>query len=331
VEPAAIETALAELWLEAAQDGPLSRAVMSNLIVVRPDAPVKPHAQEEPGSDIVRIAQQHPARTILLNYAPDAARASGPARASLGVLVFGAGHARYGVEIIAVDAACADQSIPSIVRRLARGDVPTTIWWAADLSRIAPSAAMFSTGRQIVYDSAMWRDMPAGARAAAFMARHPRRLDLADLNWRRFAPLRSAVVHALGSDPRPLAAADVDIRYRPGEAAAAWLLAAWFRCRLNWRASQLPSVEESREGDDLVMLTLWRGARQLSAAMNRQRVTVKAADTPVFRMPVPRETMVDQVVAELRSLGHDTCLTDTVASLAGMLDERPDHRASGAK
>ena len=83
VDPARIEGALAELWLDAAQEGPLSRAVMSNLVVVRPNASLGPDAREEPDSDIVRIAQQHPARTILLAYS-QSGRAARPAAHAAG-------------------------------------------------------------------------------------------------------------------------------------------------------------------------------------------------------------------------------------------------------
>jgi glucose-6-phosphate dehydrogenase assembly protein OpcA len=321
VDPARIEGALAELWLDAAQAGPLSRAVMSNLVVVRPNAALGPDAREEPDSDIVRIAQQHPARTILLAYS-QSGRAARPAHASVGVVTFGAGGTRYGVEIIEVEAACTDSSVPSIVRRLARGDVPTTIWWAADLSALAPTHAMLSTARQVVYDSAMWRNVPAGAHAVASLAEDRRPLDLADLNWRRLAPLRSAIAHALTTHPGPtaLSPGDVHIRHRPGEAAAAWLLAAWFCCRLKWKkGSAVPTVEEARDGDDIVSLAIWPGAAQLTAAMSRQRVKVNAPGMPVFRVPVPHDTPVDAVVAALRSRGREACLVETVETLAGMI------------
>jgi glucose-6-phosphate dehydrogenase assembly protein OpcA len=321
VDPARIERALAELWLDAAQDGPLSRAVMSNLVVVRPNVSLGPDAREEPDSDIVRIAQQHPARTILLAYS-QSGRAAGPAKASVGVVTFGAGGTRYGVEVIEVEAACTDQSVPSIVRRMARGDVPTTIWWAADLSALAPSRAMLSTARQFVYDSAMWRSVPAGAHAVASIAGDRRPFDVADLNWRRLAPLRNAVAHALATHPGPaaLSPSDVQIRHRPGEASAAWLLAAWFCCRLKWKKGvPAPTVEEARDGDDLLTLILWPGAAQLTAAMSRQRVKVKTPGTPPFRMPVPHETPVDAVVAALRSRGREACLAETVVTLAGMI------------
>jgi len=321
VDPARIERALAELWLDAAQDGPLSRAVMSNLVVVRPNASLEPDAQEEPDSDIVRIAQQHPARTILLAYSK-ASRPERPANASIGVVTFGAGGTRYGVEVIAVEAACTDRSVPSIVRRFTRGDVPTTIWWAADLSETAPSREMLSTARQLVYDSARWRNVAAGARAVASIAAERRPFDLADLNWRRLAPLRSAIAHALVTHPGPatLSPADIHIRHRPGEASAAWLLAAWFCCRLKWkRGSPAPTVEAARDGDDLVSIVLWAGAAQLTAAMSRQRVKVKAPAAPPFRIPVPHETPVDAVVAALRGRGREACLPETVATLAEML------------
>jgi glucose-6-phosphate dehydrogenase assembly protein OpcA len=323
VDPSRIERALAELWLEAAQDGPLSRAVMSNLVVVRPNVSLGPDAQEEDDSDIVRIAQQHPARTILLAYS-QAGRAAQPAHSSIGVVTFGAGGTRYGVEIIEVEAACTDQSVPSIVRRLARGDVPTTIWWAADLSAFAPTHAMLSTARQFLYDSASWRNVAAGAAAVAAIAGERRPYDLEDLNWRRLAPLRSAIAHTLTAHPGPsaLAPADVVIRHRPGEASAAWLLAAWFCCRLKWQSgSAAPTVEESRDGDDLVSLVLWPGAAQLTAAISRQRVKVKPPGMPLFRVPVPHETPVDAVVAALRSRGRESCLAETVATLAEMIGQ----------
>jgi glucose-6-phosphate dehydrogenase assembly protein OpcA len=155
------------------------------------------------------------------------------------------------------------------------------------------------------------------------MTSERRTLDLADLNWRRLTPLRSALVHALETrnGHQTLTPADVRINHRPGDAAAAWLLAAWFACRLKWKGSALPVIAEARDSDDVVTIVLWPGDAQLTAGISRQRVKVKAARAPVFRMPVPHETLVDAVVAELRSLGHDACLTETVTTLAELVRE----------
>lgn len=318
-DPPAIETELAHLWTRAAEDGPVSRALMSNLVVVRPHAPLEEHAQLMPDADVLQVARQHPARTILLNYSPASERPCAPAAAGVGVVTFGDKPPRYGVEVIAVDAACAVASIPSIIRWLVRGDVPTTVWWMADLSRIVPPAAVLSIARQIVYDSSEWRDVDEGTRAAAAIvsARFPP--DLADLNWRRVQPLRMAIVHALATSgaPQKLTPADIRIQHRPGEAAAAWLMAAWFCCRLKWnRPAQSPV--ETREGDDFVKVTIGSGETAIAAGMSRQRIKVTAASAPTFRMPVPHETVADAVVAELRSLGHDRCLREAVTLLAAL-------------
>ena len=158
---------------------------------------------------------------------------------------------------VAVDAVCAETSVPSIVRRLARGDVPTTVWWTADLSRTQPPDAMVETARQFLYDSAAWEDARRGARAATAILALPRAPDLADLNWQRLAALRAAIVHGLENEPRAtsLQPAGVTIRHHAGERAAAWLVAGWLRSGMKWSAP--PAVEESN--DDNIVKVLMAG------------------------------------------------------------------------
>jgi glucose-6-phosphate dehydrogenase assembly protein OpcA len=319
VAAASIDTELPDLWREAAETGPVSRAMMSNLVVVRDGASIDSQPDLDEAADVVQVAERHPTRTILLNFSPVEDRASAPARARIGVLTFGGGAARYGVEIIMLDVACAEASIPSIVRRLARGDVPTTVWWTSDLSRTSPPAPLVRTSRQLVYDSATWRDVGEGARAAAAILAGPDPPDLADLNWQRLAPLRHAIVHALASEPRAatLAPADLHVSHRPGDASAAWLLAAWFHSKLRWTTAGAPSVEESRQSDDMVTVHLSGNGWALTAAMNRQRIKVNGGGgRPPFTMAVPRETLADALIAELRQLGPDTCLREALIALA---------------
>ena len=55
----------------------------------------------------------------------------------------------------------------------------------------------------------------------------------------------------------------------------------------------------------------------VTAAMNAERVLVESGpDTPPFSMPVPPQTVVDTVVADLRELGRDMYLRQTVLALA---------------
>jgi glucose-6-phosphate dehydrogenase assembly protein OpcA len=202
---------------------------------------------------------------------------------------------------------------------LTRGDVPTAVWWPADVSQWAPPAAITDTGRQLIYDSAAWRDIGAGARAAAAVIESAHSPDLADVNWQRLAPLRHAVVHALRNErpSGPLTSGDLHITHRPGDAAAAWLLAAWFTTRLPDTFPKGPTVEEARRGDEVLTVRLESGGWTVTASLSRQRVKVKSGSAaPAFRMPVPRVAPADAVVNELRSLGHDAGLRLAVTALA---------------
>ena len=238
--PDAIEEDLAALWADAARDAPIARALMANLVVFRdcPAAHVVNLSAPIEGLPIDDVAERHPSRLILLHHGgrPDP---GAPVGATISVLLFGTAGARFGVEEIAVRSTCAEASLPSIVRRLALGDVPTSIWWTEDLSASVPLEALVTMGRQLLYDSRRWADLRRGFLALAPLAAHPHGPDLADLNWRRLMPLRNALTHAVATmaatldAPRraPLA---WRIRHRGGERALAWLLAGWFAARLGW-------------------------------------------------------------------------------------------------
>jgi hypothetical protein len=320
VAPEEIDTSLPDLWIDMARDSPVSRALMSNLVVVTHGALPAAERSFRLGrdSDLVRIAERHPARIILLNYVPMVGRPCAPSGASIGVLTFGDGAARYGVEVIAVEAVCAEASVPSIVRRLTRGDVPTTVWWKADLSRLQPPDAMVATGRQFLYDSADWQTVGSGARAAAAILSHPQAPDLADVNWRRLAPLRWAILHALNNEPRGAALPEsATIRVSKDTRVAGWLFAAWLQRGLRSRAC--PTVEEFTEGDELLTAVMTGSGWTLTATMNRERVLVEtSAGRPPFSMPVPKLTVADAVIADLRNLGRDTHLGETINTLANL-------------
>src|SRR5205814_7078951 len=139
-----------------------------------------------------------------------------PVAASVGVLTFGPPQSRYGVEHIAVRSACATASLPSIVRRMTLGSVPTSVWWTDDLSEVTPLEPLVVMGRQLLYDSRRWRDVRRGVRRLAALLGGSHSLDLADLNWRRLAPMRQGILHAAaasGGDITP--PRSVHIRHRP--------------------------------------------------------------------------------------------------------------------
>ncbi len=155
------------------------------------------------------------------------------------------------------ESACADASLPSIVRRVTRGDVPTSIWWADDFSRVPPIAPLFGMVRQVVYDSRSWRDVQAALRSLRPVLQDPDAPQLADVNWRRLTSMRYAIVHAARTMlTRAETIRNVEVRHRPGERAIASLLVGWLAARLGWsEGPPLAHIEETRHGDELLTVT----------------------------------------------------------------------------
>ena len=191
----AAEEDLSALWRELAHDTPDARAVMSNLVIFRERAEAEDVDVEASLRDglVVEVARCHPSRVVLLVHARSDLECRTPLAAAVGVLTFGPAEARHAVEQIAVRSHGLEQSLPSIVRRLVLGDLPTSVWWTEDLSQTPPLVALATMGRQFVYDSRQWRDVRAGISTVAGLLEHPHAPDLADLNWRRLAPLRQGV------------------------------------------------------------------------------------------------------------------------------------------
>src|SRR5262249_35654479 len=159
------------------------------------------------------VVARHPSRTIVIEHdrgEHDAAQALG---ADVGITVFGPPNARYAVEQVVIRSACAEASLPSIVRRFLRGDLPTTVWWTEDASRVPPLTRLVGMARQMLYDSRCWQNVRDGVRAMAPFVVDPE-IDLADVNWRRLTPLRTALAHAARSSAtRTVAPSDVHIGY----------------------------------------------------------------------------------------------------------------------
>ena len=321
--PETIEDDLAALWIDLARQAPVVRALMANLVIFRERPAGERIDLSAPIDDVPvdEVSRLHPSRVIVLHHARGAPEALSPIAAAIGALTFGPPHARYGVEQIAVRSTCAEASLPSIVRRLTLGDLPTSLWWAEDLSQAVPVAALVAMARQLVYDSRRWHDVREGVLALAPLLAGKHGPDLVDLNWRRLTPMRQAILHAVASE-RPAAdtgLAGGRIRHRPGDEALAWLLAGWLSSRLestsDIRAPVL--VDEAPGGNDI--LTVSFAEASITATMNEHRVIVNCQDAAPFVVTAPRETEADAVASELRNLTHDVCLRDTILALSRRL------------
>jgi glucose-6-phosphate dehydrogenase assembly protein OpcA len=326
--PQTVDDDLGALWREVAREGPISRAMMSNLVIMRPprESTGDLHVFAE-GTIVTGIVRRHPARTLLLDYTSGATRPCAPDAISVGVFVFRPSGGRYGVELIAIHAACAEASLPSIVRRLTHGDVPTSLCWRGDLSEQLAPSPLIDSGRQFVYDSGFWRDLRAGFRAITDVLSRRHVPDLADLNWRRVSPIRHAIVQAFGRPelvPPAIQAArlepgDVQIRYRGDHGAKAWLLAGWLTSKMKWTpAHGVLRMEELDHDREFLAATFRHGDFTLRVSMSETCVKVESSAVAVpLLIPVPPETEVDGVVAELRNLGRDARLREAVLAIAG--------------
>ncbi len=325
--PAAIEDDLALLWRDAARDGPVARALMANLVIYR-DRPATDEvdlAAPIEGVPVDDVAQRHPSRLILLHHGGQP-NPSAPIGATISILLFGPPNARFGVEEIAVRSTCAEASLPSIVRRLSLGDIPTSIWWPEDLSRATPLDSLVTMGRQLVYDSRRWRDVRGGVLALAPVIAREHGPDLADLNWRRLTPMRIALTQALAPPLGPALGHDAGavrmrIAHRPGDEALAWLLAGWIGSRLDRvDAAALPvTIEDDRgaDPDALLRVAIGAGDAEVTATMNAHRVLVEySSRIAPFSIAAPRETEAEAVAAELRTLTYDASLLEAMTALA---------------
>jgi glucose-6-phosphate dehydrogenase assembly protein OpcA len=321
--PEAIETDLSTLWRELARDAPTTtRAVMSNLVVFR-----EPSAAENVDVvpllervEVVEIASRHPARVIVLAHARCGPGSPTAIAAAVGILAFGSGETRHAVEQIAIRSRCGEESLPSIVRRLILGDVPTSVWWTEDLSQSPPLTTLVTMGRQLVYDSRQWVDVPAGVARLAGLLDHPHAPNLADLGWRHLTPMRQGLAHGLrgvglaGSAPSLRAR----VLHRRGEEALAWLLIGWLSSRLG-RPSERElkaTVSEQPGAVEAMSISVDSGeaTAEITVTMSGDRVAVISTDRPSFFVTVPQESDAGSVAAELQTLGQDIGLIEAIRS-----------------
>jgi glucose-6-phosphate dehydrogenase assembly protein OpcA len=322
------EEDLSALWRELAHETPDARTVMSNLVIFRERSEEEQADLEAPLRDglVVEVACCHPSRVVLLVHARSDAECRTPLPAAVGILTFGPAEARHAVEQIAVRSQGPEQSLPSIVRRLVLGDLPTSVWWTEDLSQAAPLAALATMGRQFVYDSRQWRDVRAGISMLAGLLQQPHVPDLADLNWRRLAPLRQGLSRGLAAAERVPAGPErrgrgdwprlrIQLQHAPGEEALACLMLGWLTSRLERRSKRELTVtlRQGASTDHRLAVSIGTDdAGLITATMSEHQVEVTSASDQVLSMAVPAERDADAIAAELWTLGRDVGLIDAV-------------------
>jgi len=312
--PAHIDRDLSALWRETGRDGAVTRAVMANLVIVSslsPEQTIESEIADRPVIDEVSL--KHPSRVIQLLHVPSEHHVGGPDESLVRVLTWGPANARYGVEQIAVRARCTSASLPSIVRGLSLGSLPTIVWWTDDLSRSTPLHDIMTMGRQLVFDSRRWQSAHAGARVALTVARRAPHLDLRDVNWRRLVPVRQALValsKAGHTSPRTWR-----LEHRAGESVLAWLAAGWLVARDAAVFGDVTIRPFGRDSSDILTMTGEDDAVVVRMDDSCVEAAHRGSGVPLV-LAVRREEASDAVASELKDLRRDVCLHDVLGVLA---------------
>jgi glucose-6-phosphate dehydrogenase assembly protein OpcA len=169
-------------------------------------------------------------------------------------------------------------------------------------------------GRQLIYDSRAWQDVRRGVAVLGPLVAG-RRIDLADVNWRRLTPVRQALEHAAGPERPPSLPVTARIAYRPGEAALAWLAAGWLLADRQHAVAAPPVVEESDLKDAMLSVTVRRGPGETTVTLTDRSVTIMKGSAPPLLVGIPIESGADTIAAELHTLAHDASLHDAIAAL----------------
>ncbi|MEW6270398.1 MAG: glucose-6-phosphate dehydrogenase assembly protein OpcA [Thermodesulfobacteriota bacterium] len=349
-----IERELTALWSEppaGADAAPVTRACMSNLIVFAPDR----DAATRLGEEVVPIVEHHPSRVLML--VADGMSGGEPLEAYVSALChLGDDGRQVCSEHVVISAAERMlRRLPSVVRPLILGDLPTALWWSGP-SPPSQGGEVFrelaEDASQVIFDSLEWTDQErAFVETAAWAAGVPRNEGVSDLAWTRLGPWRSLVSQALDPAVAPGALEcllEVEVEHGARTAPQAWLLVAWLADRLRWKlagarqpgARQLewsfttPGVVEVRAvvrpGDpsrpEAFATRLRWGAQQKPSEVRvvcagGERIAILAGGAPTHGVVVPSRSRAALVAQEMADLGRDAVYRSSLDTARKLVDE----------
>src|SRR5438874_880970 len=209
-----------------------------------------------------------------------------------------------------MDGAVADRSWRASTPEAIDADL-AALW--RDVGRGETSVARAVMSNLIVFRSPT---SAAGGDMAALVGHH--RVDLADLNWRRLAPLRRALTHARGQlKSDAWRGVDVRVSHAADEAALAWLFFGWLRSDGVGCADPAPMAEAAataardREGGALLAIEIG----DMHATLSLRSADVVCPDAPPLGVAAAAESEADAVAAELRSLAPDRTLAAALEAI----------------
>jgi glucose-6-phosphate dehydrogenase assembly protein OpcA len=211
---------------------------MSNLIIWSPTAE---EARQLP-QEIALIVHEHPARVLLL-VGEGAASGNGIEASVSAFCTLGENRRRICSEHVTLSAAPGMAGrLPSVVRPLLIGDLPTSFWWTSHEPPPKGGPLFFELAEmagQVIYESQGWLDPIRHMIATAnWAAREGTTQILADLEWRRLKTWRRLISQALDPAVAPGALESIThvrLEHGPHALAKSWMLVGWLASKLGWK------------------------------------------------------------------------------------------------
>jgi glucose-6-phosphate dehydrogenase assembly protein OpcA len=228
---------------------------MSNLVIFCDGSA----GSERADAEVAAIVALHPARVLLLVAEPSPGAGEITAAVRVRGHVVDPGRWVCSEEVTLTATGRASDRLPSVVRTLLIGDLPTTLWWTP--TRPPPLAAellheLVENVEQVIYDSVGWREPARDVVATAgWLSQMEGETDqgrwrvVSDLNWRRLKYWRRLLTQALdpASAPGVLGSVrEVLLEHGPHAVVQAWELVSWLAARLGWKVQDgrmQPGVE----------------------------------------------------------------------------------------
>jgi hypothetical protein len=229
-----VDTALARLRSEAAEEGPSMRtSVMTHIAWV-------PHGWREPARAALKgMAERHPSRTILLFPEPNADDNRIDARAEVECWEVPDTDRGLVTEVVELTLRGARAGAPaSVVEPLLISDLPVFLRWRGEPPWDAPELEqLLGVTDRLIVDSTEWERLPGPYRQLAQL--FPL-CAVSDIAWARTSRWRE---HLATLWPEIAEVRTVRVR---GTAAQAWLLCGWLRSRLEREDIALEHDEADR-------------------------------------------------------------------------------------
>jgi len=248
-----IEPGLDRLWGQFNQDindsnAVIMRACMSNLIIYCDT----PQEAEQINQEISVIADEHPARVILLIENGKPSNGSIGADIALYYTPLDDGWQVCAERIDIRATSAMKERLPYVTRTLLVGDLPTTLWWVSQ--RPAPVAGevfyqLAELANQVIYDNVGWVNPVQGvAMMTRWVEAQQNTQVVHNLAWRRFTYWRKLIGQVLDPQVAPGALEklhSIEVRHGPHALAPTWLLTGWLASRLNWQSVDGKALSDS--------------------------------------------------------------------------------------